>query len=229
MSRFIQLCLVLLVAASCKKEEVITPKVRYENTPKVSQKNEQETNVVIADLPIHFTDTSTLLFPIGEAVPSKRESQSFTISNNNDFQITGYLKNIQFQEINSDSIVSLTDKTVLIETATYLKSLADKHKTKLMVYTLSDADTNKDQKIDENDIQSLYISTLSGKNFTKISAEFMELVDWKMIEANARLYYKTIEDSNKNGQLDATDKIQYHYVNLLDSNWKSIEYFPVKK
>ena len=57
----------------------------------------------------------------------------------------------------------------------------------------------------------------------------MELVDWKIIETNARLYYKTIEDSNKNGQLDATDKILYHYVNLLDSNWKSIEYFPVKK
>lgn len=229
MFRLIQLCVLILLLASCKKEEVVTPKVRYENTPKTAPKNELESALIIADLPIHFAETSTLLFPIGEVVPTKKATQSFTISNNNDFQITGYLKNIHFQEKNSDSIVSLTDKTVLIETATYLKSISDKYKTKLMVYTLADSDTNKDQKVDENDIQSLYISTISGKNFTKISADFMELIDWKIIEFNARLYYKTIEDSNKNGQLDKSDQVQYHFVNLLDTNWKSIQYFPIKK
>jgi hypothetical protein len=97
-----------------------------------------------------------------------------------------------------------------------------------MVYSLADSDTNKDQKLDENDIQSLYLSTLSGEKFTKISADLMELVDWKIIDANAKLYYKTIEDSNKNGQIDTKDAIQYHYVNLLDEQWKPIQYFPIK-
>jgi hypothetical protein len=98
-----------------------------------------------------------------------------------------------------------------------------------MVYTLADADTNKDQKVDENDIQSLYISQLSGKNFTKISADFMELIDWKIIDANARLYYKTIIDSNKNGQLDAADQVQYFYVDVLNEVWKSVQYVPLKQ
>lgn len=230
MSKFIQLFVLLLLVASCKKEEVVTPKVRYENTSKSEPKNEVvATDLVIADLPIHFADTSTLLFPVGNVVPSQRGSQSFTISNNSDFQITGYLKNMHFQDIKSDSIIPLTDQSILIETATYLKSIADKHKKKMMVYTLADADTNKDQKIDENDIQSLYISQLTGKNFTKISADFNELIDWKVIDANARLYYKTIEDTDKNGQLDQNDQVQYYYVDLLKEDWKSIAYFPLKK
>lgn len=230
MSKLIQLFVLLLLVVSCKKEEVVTPKVRYETTSKTDQKNDVVTNgVLIADLPIHFEGTSTLLYPVGNVAPSQKGSQSFTISNNNDFQITGYLKNIHFQELQSDSIISLANKSVLIETATYLKSIADKHKKQLMVYTLADADTNKDQKVDENDIQSLYISQLSGKNFTKISADFMELIDWKIIDANARLYYKTIIDSNKNGQLDAADQVKYFYVDLLNEVWKSVQYAPLKQ
>jgi hypothetical protein len=57
----------------------------------------------------------------------------------------------------------------------------------------------------------------------------MELIDWKIIDANARLYYKTIIDSNKNGQLDAADQVQYFYVDVLNEVWKSVQYVPLKQ
>jgi hypothetical protein len=121
----------------------------------------------------------------------------------------------------------LTDKQILIETATYLKTFADKTKQQLLVYTLADMDTNKDGKLDSNDIKSLYISTISGQKFTKLSPELQELIDWKIIESKNILYFRTIEDTNKNGEFDADDKLQYHFINLLDKEWKVNGYKPV--
>jgi hypothetical protein len=87
-------------------------------------------------------------------------------------------------------------------------------------------DTNKDGKLDNNDIKSLYMSTVSGQKFTKLSPDFQELIDWKIIESKNLLYFRTIEDSNKNGEFDAKDRLQYQFVNLLDKEWKVISYKP---
>jgi hypothetical protein len=96
-----------------------------------------------------------------------------------------------------------------------------------MVYTLADMDTNKDNKLDNNDIKSLYVSDISGKNFAKLSVDFQELIDWNLIEAKSQLYYRTIEDTNKNGEFDKGDLLHYFFVNLLDKTLKSTEYKPI--
>jgi hypothetical protein len=46
----------------------------------------------------------------------------------------------------------------------------------------------------------MYLSKISGEKFTKISSDFQELIDWKLIESN-RLYYRTVEDTNKTDSL----------------------------
>jgi hypothetical protein len=178
--------------------------------------------------------TNFLIHPIGVISSDGREfkyssdsEESFTVSNYGEYQITGYLKNLKFQEIGKDTIYTLTDKQILIETATYLKTFADKSKQQFIVYSLSDMDTNKDGKLDSSDIKSLYISTLSGQKFTKLSADFQELIDWKIIESKNLLYFRTIEDTNKNGEFDAKDSVQYQFVNLLDKEWKVISYKPI--
>ena len=58
-----------------------------------------------------------------------------------------------------------------------------------MVYTLVDMDTNKDGKLDVSDIKALYLSKISGDKFTKVSADFQELIDWDLIESKNRLYF----------------------------------------
>ena len=227
----------VLLFTSCK-EEVEKPKVIYENSAKSKVKARVDTSQIkIADLPINMEGTNYLIFPIADLNIRSKASKyssvssdsdiSFTVSNYNDFQITGYLQNLKFQEIGKDTITSLTDKPVLIQTVTYLKSVSDKTKQQFLVYTLADMDTNKDGKLDTNDIKSLYISEISGNKFIKLSADFQELLDWNIIEATNKLYFRTIEDSNKNGEFDKKDVVHYHYLDLQSKELKTNEYLPI--
>ena len=227
--------ILVLLFGSCKKEEAEKPKVTYETTSKVKPQVMADTNQIeVADLPINMEGTNFLIHPIGvmtakgKGIKSSPETEeSFTVSNYGEYQITGYLKNLKFQEVGKDTIYTLTNKQILIETATYLKTFADKSKQQLLVYSLADMDTNKDGKLDSSDIKSLYISTISGQKFTKLSADFHELIDWKIIETKSTLYFRTIEDTNKNGEFDAEDNLQYHSINLLDKDWKVSGYKPI--
>ncbi len=223
----------------CKKNVPEKPKVSYDNSAKAKAKSKIDTTQIeIADLPIQMPGTNFLIFPVGDlniyggGTKPAYESAStgndvrFKISNYSENEIAGYLRNLKFQEIGSDTIMSLTKKPLLIQTATYLKTVADKTKQHILVYTLADMDTNKDEKLDASDIKSLYISDISGKRFTKLSADFQELIDWNLIESVNRLYFRTIEDTNKNGEFDKNDILHYHFVDLSNKDWKIFNYNP---
>lgn len=222
---------------ACKKEE--TPKVIYDevkssttNTTKIDS-----SSIKIADLPILMEGTKYLIHPVGDIRvyddfskvygSSKTSQGSYAISNYNRFEITGYFDNLKFQHIDSTNVVALTDKKVQIQTATFLNTIADQSKKLILVYTLVDSDTNRDGKVDQNDIKSLYVSNVDGTGFTKLSLDLQELVDWNIIEAQNRLYFRCIEDINKNGAFDKKDKVHYHFVNLLAEEWKVEEYMPI--
>ncbi|MFM7018193.1 hypothetical protein [Flavobacterium sp.] len=231
--KFFVVCLASLLL-SCKENKE-TPKVSYDTNAKDKVAVKADTSSIkVADLPINFSGTNFLIHPIGdlnigyESYSRSNSQQSFAISDNNEFEITGYLQNLKFQEIGKDSIVSLTEKQILIQTATYLKNTADKTKKQFLVYTLADSDTNKDGKLNNDDIKSLYISSINGANFTKLSNDFQELLDWNCIESISRLYFRTIEDINKNGSFDKEDKVHYYYLDLLSKELKAQEYFPIK-
>ncbi|MGL2987638.1 hypothetical protein ACSVH5_08580 [Flavobacterium sp. RSSA_27] len=228
----------LFLMVSCQKE-VEKPKVIYDNSSKntVAPKLDS-TKVEIADLPVQMEGTDYLIHPIGDLRIYERGSKSrygssavndvsFTISNVAQYEITGFLQNLKFQKIDSDSIRQLTDQPILIETATYLKTVSDRIKKQIMAYTLVDADTNKDGKLDTNDINTLYLSTISGDNFTKVSTDLEELIDWNLIESSNRLYFRTIEDTNKNGQFDQKDVVHYNYIDLNKNDWKVVRYSPI--
>ena len=220
---------------SCKKQEAEKPKVTYDAISKAKPEAPVDTaQIEVADLPVNMEGTNVLIHPIGvvtgnaKGIKSNTESgEGFTVSNYGEYQITGYLKNLKFQEIGKDTIYALTDKAVLIETATYLKTFSDKSKQQLLLYSLADMDTNKDGKLDSSDIKSLYISTVSGQKFTKLSPDFQELIDWKIIESKGILFFRTIEDTDKNGEFHQQDKVHYYFMNLLDKEWKAKEYLPV--
>lgn len=224
--------LIGLAIVSCKKEEQEKPKVIYETQPKSQVKPQIDTSKAdIADLPVHMEGTNFLIFPVGDMNFFKKQgyakndkSISYTISNYGEYEITGYLDNLKFQEIGKDTIYALTDKNVLIQSATYLKSHADKTKQQFMVYVLQDMDTNKDNKLDLSDIKSLYISTVDGKNLVKLTEDFQELIDWKYLPAKNGIYFRAVEDTNKNGEFDSNDKIIYSFVNLMAKELKAIEF-----
>ncbi|RYZ86347.1 MAG: hypothetical protein EOP06_14645 [Proteobacteria bacterium] len=220
---------------SCKKEENGKPKVIYKKTEAKTQPAADTAQIEIADLPIQISGTDYLIHPVGQYRVydgNKRtgytyERGSFAVSNYGEFEITGFLQNIKVQQSASDSIRAIFDKPVLIQTATFLKSFADKSKQQIFVYLLSDMDTNQDGGLDASDIRTLYISDISGSRLMKISPEYQELIDWNFIESKNRLYFRTIEDTNKSGDFDKNDVLHYNYIDLMTPDWKVIEYKPV--
>lgn len=236
LSVYFIITLTSVVFFSCK-EEVEKPKVIYENTSKPKPEvTSDSSKILVSDLPILMEGTSVLLHPIGQLILSDNSTKmkysssskdSFVVSNSSENEITGFLSNFKFQQIGSDSLTVLTDKPVLIERVTYLKAFADKSKKQFLVYVLEDMDSNKDGKLDSDDIKNLYLSDINGKNFTKLSAEYQELIDWNIIEAQNRLYFRTIEDINKNGAFDKDDKVHYHFVDLVSKDWKVAIYNPI--
>lgn len=237
-SKYILLATVSLLM-SCKKEAE-KPKVIYGKTEKPKTEIKADIDkIIVADLPIQMIGTSILIHPIGAlSVTENRENkiesssysdreQSFVVSNSNEYEITGYLSNLKFQQVGTDSLTVLTDKPVLIERITYLKNFSDKTKKQLLVYVLEDMDSNGDGKLDGSDIKNLYVSEINGTKFTKLSIDLQELIDWNVIESQNRLYFRTIEDINKNGAFDKDDKVHYQFVDLLEKNWKVNDYNPV--
>lgn len=228
--------LISAITISCVKEKE-KPKVIYDEGKAATGKKPDSTQIKVADLPILMGGTKFLIHPVGDiriyddsnrSYGSSRtnSSASYAISNYNRYEITGYFENLKFQHVDSTAMVSLTDKKVQIQTATFLNTMMAKRQ--LLVYTLADADTNKDGKLDVNDIKSIYISEMGGGKFTKLSNDMQELIDWNIIEAQSRLYFRTIEDINKNGAFDKNDMVHYHYVNLMDGQWAAVAYEPVK-
>lgn len=228
----------LLLMASCQKE-VEKPKVIYDKTPKtVVVTKRDSSNVVIADLPIQMEGTDYLIHPVGDlrifekGLNSRYGSSAvndvgFTISNVAQNEITGFLQNLKFQKIDSDSIHALSNEPILIETATYLKSVSDRIQKQIMVYTMVDSDTNNDGKLDTNDINTLYLSLINGEKFTKMSTDLEELIDWNLVESSSRLYFRTVEDTNKNGQFDHKDVVHYNYIDLTKKKWEVVRYSPI--
>jgi len=228
----------LLLLASCK-EEIEKPKVIYDASKEGREITKTDsTQIKIADLPIQMEGTNYLIHPVGDLSVYEKGSKtkygsssvndlSFTISNASENEITGYLQNLKFQKIGSDSIKALTDKPVLIQTATYLKAISDKINKQIMVYAMMDMDTNKDGKLDVSDITTLYLSDISGEKLTKVSADFQELIDWNLIESQKRLCFRTVEDTNKNGKFDSNDVVHYNYIDLTSKDWKAESYNPI--
>lgn len=229
-----------IVFTSCKEDQP-KPKVSYEeerSSTKAVTKKIDSTEIKVADLPVHMEGTKYLIHPVGDiriyddsnrSYGSSRtnSSVSYAISNYNRFEITGYFENLKFQHVDSTAIRPLTNNKIQIQTATYLNTIATRFKQQVLIYTLVDNDSNKDGKIDANDIRALYISDISGKGFKKLSQDVQELIDWNLIEAKGRIYFRTIEDINKNGAFDKNDKVHYYFVDLLSPDWAVTTYEPV--
>jgi len=224
---------------SCKGQEE-KPKVIYKDeveTPEQQEAVKEKTeDIRIADLPLVVGSSSYLIHPVGEvrvyASPSKYGTSkvnqfSYTVSNYVPFEITGYLENLMFQHKDSLEIRPLTTKKIQIQSVVYLNTIAEKLKKNILVYNVFDGDTNRDGKIDSNDIKTLYISKSSGKEFKKLSPYLQELLDWTVVDVQNRLYFRTIEDINKNGAFDKNDNVNYFYVDLTDPKWEVKSYDPL--
>ncbi|MHC5201272.1 hypothetical protein [Myroides sp. LJL119] len=240
-SIFLILSLVSLgVFTSCNEQE--KPKVIYNQEVDTNAKEqstglsnqEQSEDFQIADLPLVFGKSKYLVHPVGqvrgynETKSSKKANYlSFTVSSYVPFELRGNLNNLMFQHIDSLQIRPLTDQKINIQSVTYLKEFADLYNKNYIVYTLFDQDTNLDGKLDASDVKSIYLSKDSGLEFLKLNPDYQEVLDWSLVAQNARLYFRCIEDVNKNGAFDKDDIIHYYYLDLLHKDFQVVSYDPL--
>ena len=240
MKNLIILVFTIVILTSCENNE--KPKVIYPENGKIEnlELKKDSTLIKIADLPIHIDSTKYLIHPIGEYEiynyrgssssssgyfsSSSYGSGSFDISRFNSYEITGNLYNLKFEEIESEKTRLLTEKNIRIKSVEFLNEIFKKNGEQFLVYRVLDKDSNRDKVLDHSDISTLYISNIDGTKFTKLTAEFHELIDWKVIPIKNRLYFRSVEDSNKNGIFDKEDLISYQFIDLSDKEWKVKKY-----
>lgn len=232
----IALAFAAFFAAACGGDQQPKPKVIYsDKKDSRPEPKKDSTQLKVADLPVHMPGTKYLMYPVGDIRIYDDSSRtygssrtggqvSYAISNYDRFEITGYFENLKFQHVDSTALRALSSKPLQIQTVTYLGTYP---KRQVIVYTLVDRDTNQDSKIDNNDIRSLYISEMGGTGFKKLSADVQELVDWNLIEAQGKVYFRTLEDFNKNGAFDKDDRMHYYFVDLASPDWTVTAYEPV--
>jgi len=238
MKNILILGIAILLFTSCGTDN--KPKIVHaeNNGTEIPELKKDTTFIEVSDLPIQIDSTNYLIHPIGDfRIEDKRGkiiykssgygSKNFSVSNYGGYRISGNLSNVKFQHIDSEKLSALTENVIKIKSLTFLRKVFDNTKKQLLVYEVTDKDTNQDRKLDFNDINTLYISKINGTDFRKLTDTNQELIDWKIIESKNRLYFRTIEDTNKDGEFDKKDIIHYKYVDLNSDNLKITEYKPI--
>ena len=238
MKNLIILVFTIIFLTSCGNDE--KPKVIYPESGEIENQElkKDSTLIEIADLPIHIDSTKYLIHPIGEYEiyygsrssyfsSSSYGSGSFSFSQYRGYEISGNLYNLIFEEIESEKTRMLTDKNIRIKSVRFLYKIFEKTNEQFLVYRILDKDTSRDNKLNDFDISTLYVSNINGTKLTKLTAEFHELIDWDIVPIKNRLYFRSIEDSNKNGDFDKEDKISYQFIDLSDKEWTVKQYKPI--
>lgn len=228
--------LILLSAlyASCISDN--KPKVDYNQRSEKREVLRDTSKVVINDLPIEIDSTDYVIYVTGEPVESyygssyggfgssSDNSNNFSVVSAYKSDVSGKIYNLKFQKKESDTLTVLTDKHILIHKVTFLRPIFNQNKKKYLIYSVYDTDTNGDQKLSFQDLETLYLSRIDGKNFRKITPDFQEIIDYKVIKIQNRLYFRTIEDIDKDGRFDNEDKIHYFYIDFDSSDLTPKEY-----
>jgi len=230
------LCLFFLfaiIAMACTNTN--KPKVVYEQDTTATGLNIDTTAIEMANLPIYFDSTDYMLFVVGKSETYKRSSkiyigsgssgeESFSVGYFNGTSVSGDIDNIKFQHIDSIHIRELTTAQIKIRSFHLVHAIAD-----VILVEVVDKDTNKDKQLTDDDIVSLYIANSNGTTFKKLSSNGHQLLDWKLVTAANRIYFRTIEDVNRNGEFDKEDAFHHYFVSLKTENFEAVEIFPLKK
>ena len=213
--------LTLVLLSSCKKEQsesfAYGNEADKENTivKKSSIKDENSKPHTIG-LPIKLDSSNYLVFPIQDI--NTNWKRSLKSSYEAESRYTGYYKNLVFQNIHTEKTHLLTNIQVRIKSYEQLYT-TKREAEKIILYQLID---NFPKEKEALTYTSLYLGTTDGKIFQKISKENEQLTSLKYISETKKIYFKTLEDSNKDNELNQLDKEHIYTVSIQDFNVKEI-------
>jgi hypothetical protein len=147
-------------------------------------------------------------------------------SNFNSNNLTGNFINMIFEDSNGNRRI-LTNHKMTIIRATFLRGIFKLTKKRYLLYSIYDRDTNGDGKFNRKDLEAIYISNIDGTNFQKISSELHEFYDYQTLKNDSKLYFRTLEDINKDGKLNNKDKFHYYTIDFGKEDYQIDEYNPL--
>ncbi len=217
----------LILICSCKRNE---PRIVYDKGEQVKDLNESENKKykkLITDLPFSFDSLKYLYFPIGETNESFRinarsiassyskTSKSYSLGYVNGRYVNCNLNNLMIRPKNSSTFKLLTKSDLKIKSMNYLYRIDTLHGIDRFIFRVIDFDSNKDTHINDDDLVGLYSSRTNGADFKRISPKKQQLIDWKTVDLQGLLYFRTMEDIDRNGEFDDKDRINLYEYNLI--------------
>lgn len=231
---------IVFLLASCGEEQ--KPKLSYNEEEAAANVVIDSSRVMMSDLPVQIDSVAYLIHPVGQfklyetsgrysnfgTSGGSGGSGNYSVLNPSGRDTYwGELYNLKFQHKDSDSLTSLTDKNIRIYSISFLREIYENTGKEYLLYLVNDEDTNRDGKIDDLDLNTLYLSHTNGQGFVKISLNAQEVIDWRSIPSQNRVYFRSIEDSNRNGKFEKEDRLHYYYINFNGDDLTAVEYFPV--
>lgn len=185
------------------------------------------TKIITANLPVLIDSARNILVHeiiVTNLSDNDKKPRSFYKSEN---YSQDYITNLIFEEIPLKSKKTLTDLSLNIRNYSFQYEIYKKTGKELIFYTVTDNDSNKDKKLDHNDINSLYISNIDGTSFKKMTKNNESFINGKFINSQKKYYFKTVQDSNSDGYLTNEDAEHFYYIDFNEDSYQVKEYFPL--
>lgn len=78
---------------------------------------------------------------------------------------------------------------------------------RLIFYSVTLADTNRDGDLTTDDATYLFTSDKAGRDFRQISPDSLHVRDWEIQHATGSILLQTVRDSNRNRKFDDEDEV----------------------
>ena len=138
----------------------------------------------------------------------RRADEEFVNKNAENYDI----RNLLFYDMNTQKSYPLVlDSLHILSFALHREFERD-----MIFYRVVKKDLNKDGKYDNLDPVMLYISDLNGENFTQITPEDEQFIDYTFYAATNTILIKTVIDSDKNLKFLTDDETSFSSMKIME-------------
>lgn len=225
---FLILFFIFLIACgdSPRSPEVVYPENSVDSTDTSTTILEPIGKNLFMGFPFAFDSTSLYIHTVKNTydlngndnykLRSGSDSYDYGYDNNPRYrgtdEISGWFYNFLFQEAISETLRPITNKDFRFSRMEIIRDTINKQAIHTLLLNVYDKDSNRDKFLNRNDLLSYYVADVTGKDLRKISPKGHLPQRYSYDKRLKRLYFSTIEDTNKNGKFENNDpRHQYYY------------------
>ncbi|TAE60827.1 MAG: hypothetical protein EAZ87_04330 [Nostocales cyanobacterium] len=205
-----------LLTVSCEARENETTansvKQPVNNPVNVNNIFNNSPNITYGDLIIQKS-SDYIMIPVN--LPDQEQDANLDLNLSRSYERDKKTYNMIFYHQKTGETQLLLDKKAIIKDYKLLEIKSkDKPNKEFWLFQIIDKDTNKDQKLNNQDAVIGYISDLSGKNFKQITPDNTQLINWVILPSENAILLKIIKDSNQDLKFTDPDNTNFVRVNL---------------